>query len=125
MDKNLSQIFNNSKFIKLLFNVYKTQKYNITNYSKTSTFVKLAEKLKKDLYLIPVRTIGIILITAILTNSLCSIVFNIEIKLLGWVMRVLFLFIGLISLFCDANWEDLKKTSSVIRYFNNFCKTRN
>lgn len=113
MNKNLLE---NSRAVSLfirLLDVYETCKERTIHYSGTSIVAKLIKKI----YFFPVKTISIILVTVILINIFFSIIFNQGIGLLGWIVRVLFLFIGLGGgVFCNASWQDLKKDSFIINF---------
>lgn len=117
-EENNPEILNNSKFIKWLLDGCRAWKDKAITYSGTSIVVKLIKKI----YFFPVKTISIILVPTILINILFFIKHNEEVGLLGWIIRVLFLFIGLGGVFCNAYWQDLKKGSFIINYMDKHYK---
>lgn len=116
--KDNSQILDNSKFILWLINEYKIWKNRVTNYSMTSAFFASTQEIKKELYYLPIKTLSIILVVAILTNIFFSLLFKKEIVSLGWAMRLFLLIIGLGGLFCNADREGLKQSSLILKYIN-------
>lgn len=92
----------NSKLIKRLLSFYNKWKYNLLNYPRIKAVIRLTEKPEKKLYFARIKTIGVIAITAILTNIFFSILLKKEIGPIGWIIRLLFLFVGLAGLFCNA-----------------------
>ena len=117
MTKNLLQ---NSRLISLLKIFWsKTCNDRTISYLRTSIAVRLIKKI----YLLPVKTVSAILVPVILTNILFSIKLNEKVGLLGWIVKVSFLFVGLGGVFCNANWEDIKKNSFIINYMNKHCKS--
>jgi len=105
----------NSRFIGYLLGIYRTWKYQILNYSSVSRVMNSAKKVKNGLCILPIKTSSIILVTMILTNIFFSVLFNKEIRLLGWLTRAAFLFLGLGGLFCNVSWNEIKKTSFLLR----------
>lgn len=73
-------------------------------------------EIKRELYGLPVKTGGIVLFTAVLSNMLLSLLLHKEIEVLGWSMRVLLLFVAFWVIFCKVGWEELKRTSLLIRH---------
>lgn len=120
-EKDILLILENSKFVSWLLGVYSPWKHKMTSYFRKSAVANLKDAIAKELYLLPVRTTSIILVTIIITNTFFSIVLlsrEKEITLLAWIIRVLFLIIGLAGLFCNVNFEDIKRTSFVVKYMN-------
>ncbi len=114
---NLLNLYN-FRFIKRLSSVYKNLRYKILNYTKASIFIKLLEELKKELYLLPLKTAGIVLVIAVPINIFFIALLNKEICFFGWIIRGLFLAIGLFGLYSDLKWDDLKKTSNFAKLIN-------
>jgi len=106
----------NSKFIRYVLSIYKKVRYKCIIYAQTSMVFSSSKALKKGLYLRPVKTGSSIVVIAILTNILFSIILNKEMGLLAWTIKAVFLFIGLGGLFSNASWQDLKQTSLSLRY---------
>lgn len=109
------RILNNSKVIKWLLGAYETWSHRLNNFCRSSIVCASIGETKKDLYFLPIKTIGVILVTAILINTLCSLLSIGKIGLVSWVARGLFLFIGISGLSCDASYEDIKRTSIVFK----------
>lgn len=109
-------ILDQSIFIQWIINLYKKWRQKLIFYLKSSKIYSLEEQLRKEFYSLPVKTISIIVTVTVVTNIFFSIFLRKEIGLLGWILRGLFLFIGLTGIFCNANWQGLKKTSLVLRY---------
>jgi len=59
----------------------------------------------------PLKNISIVIILTILVNIFFLILFNVKIGLSGWVIRSVFLFLGVSGLLCNADWQDIRKTS--------------
>jgi len=107
--------FETSRTTKILLNWIRNLKNKAMGFSTTSSFVISSKDMKHTFILRPLKVGGIIIITTIMTNLFLSIILQKQITLWGWLMRVLFLFIGISGLFCDATWEDIKKTSAVFQ----------
>ncbi len=118
-------VFNNSRFVKGLLNVYKMRKGRIINYAGVSEFTNSAKEFKNDFFSIPVKIGSIIVLTTILSNIFFSILLNKGIGLFGWVIRGLFLLVALSGLFCSAKWQDMKDASFVVKFINTHCKIQN
>ena len=108
-------LLDNSRAARYLINFYKRWMNRIIRHSKTSSTVSLAKDTKEELYFLPVRMIGIIVVVAIVVNVFLSLVLQKEIGLWGWLMRGLFLFAGVSGLFCQADWPAIKKSSIFLR----------
>lgn len=104
-------ISENSKTFKCVRGIYKTFQERLISYSKISAAVGLGGGIKKELCSSPIRICGIIVVVAILTNIFFSLLFNKEMDLVAW---GLFLFLGVGGLFCNSDWQDLKKTSFLL-----------
>lgn len=108
-------ITDNSKLIKGLLSLYKKSwKKKMISYSRTSLVMNSVGGIKNKIHSLPIKTMSIILVPVILINILF---FNQEISLSGWIARGLFLFMGLAGLFCEVDYETLKKGSFVLRRF--------
>jgi hypothetical protein len=116
---------NNSKFIRWLLNAYNTRKESIINYAGASKFANSAKEFKNDFFSLPVKTAGILLIAAVLSNIFFSLLFKKEIGVSGWVIRGLLLLLALSALFCSATWQEIKDTSFILKFINTRCKIQN
>lgn len=117
-EENNLVIFDNSRFVRWSLDIYKKWKYRLVNYPRISTTMDSIQEIKKGLYFFPIKTGSIIVVTVISVNILLSILLHKEIRLLGWIMRGLVLFIGLNGLSSQANWEDIKKTGFFLKRIN-------
>lgn len=120
-EKDNLEIFNNSRLLKWSLGKYKNLKsYNnrIIKRLKTTVIFSSVQAIKKEFRLSPLKICGIIGVTAILINTAASLLLKKEIGLLGWSLRVIFLFLGWSGLFCNASWKDTKRTSFVLKYMN-------
>lgn len=122
---NIILILENSIFFKWLLNYSKKWRKRIQKYLEESIIRKHIKKLKKELSSAPLKASGIILVTAVLTNIFFSLLLKKEIGLSGWVVRYLFLVIGILGLIKNsALWEGIKKTSFILKFMNNCCKIK-
>ena len=110
-----SGAYNRSWTVQYLINCYKRWKDKAMCYLRTSLAILLAKNTKKILYFSPVRIISIIVVIAVITNVFLSIVLQKQISLWGWLMRGLFLFSGVVCLFCKADWVAVKSNSIILR----------
>ncbi len=107
-------ISENIKTVRCVWVIYRPLQEKLISYSRTSAAIDSAGRIKKELYSSPIKISSIIVVAAILTHIFFSLLLNKEIALLGWVARGLFLFLGLGGLFCNADWQDLRKTSFLL-----------
>lgn len=118
-------VLDNSRVVRYLINFYKGWRDAIINYSKVSSTINLIEDTREQFTLSPTKIISIIIVTAILVNLALSIILDKQIGLWGWLMRGLFLFVGVAGLFCQADWQAIKKNSILRSYCyakSNYCK---
>lgn len=110
---SLRNIFQTSKIIKAVLNWVVNFKGALSGITVDSVLFNAMETLKFDFLLSPLKAAGIMVIVAVATNLVLSLILQRQIILWGWAMCGLFLFIGISGLFCKANWEDIKSTSTV------------
>jgi hypothetical protein len=108
-------VLEESKVVRYLINSYKKFKLKVISCSGTSRIGSSLGEIIKGLYFFPIKNLSIIIGVAILTNTIFSLLLKKEIELFGWIIRGLVLFVGLSGLFCNATWEDIKKTSSILK----------
>lgn len=109
-----SDFFETSKTAKVVLNWGGNLKNKLINsFSASSVFFACLRALKHDFSLNSLKVGGIIIVAAISTNLALSVILQKQIILYGWVMRGLLLSVGICGLFCNANWEDIKRTSRV------------
>ena len=92
----------------------------IDEYLKTSIMVKYVIGFKNELYVSPVKTGSIIVLTAILSNIFFYALFRNamrnEIGLLGWIIKGMLLFVGLVGLVCEIGLKNLISTSLFLKW---------
>lgn len=111
IEKRRQATLENSKIIKK-FRIYRK---TMLNCSKASFFVYLIGRMKNKIFSVPIKTISAFLVVLILINLLFL---NRELGVFGWIMRILFVFIGLMGMLCEFDYAALKEGSLVMRYFN-------
>lgn len=109
------EIIHNSKVAQFTGNSYNILKNRIANYAPSSIIMNAGLGVKKELYSLPVKTGGMIIFTAILSNVLLSLFLRKGIGLLGWIIMAVLLLVAFWGMFCEVSWEELKKTSWLIR----------
>ncbi len=110
-----SGAYDRSWAVQYLINCYKRWKDKAMCYLRTSLAISLSKNTKKTLYFPPVRITSVIVVIAVITNVFLSIVLQKQISLWGWLMRGLFLFAGVVCLFCKADWVAVKSNSIILR----------
>lgn len=116
--QDLTILAHNSRFVQFLINLYKRSTFNFNYYLKISKFANFIQSTKDRIYLSPTKTISIIVIIAIITNTALSLIFKRNIILGSWLLRSLFLFIGLSCLFSNINSQTLKENSITLKWIN-------
>lgn len=104
-------ILDNSRAVQYLINLYKRWKDRVVCYLKTSLTISLAENTKEELNFSPVKIVSIILVTAVIVNLFLSVFLHKQISSGAWLMRGLFLFVGVAGLFCLTDWPTVRKSS--------------
>ena len=72
-EEDNSEILDNSNVVRWIVNSYNVLKNRIVNYANSSIIMYSAAEVKKELYFLPVKTVGMVVFTAILTNILLSL----------------------------------------------------
>ncbi|MBU2035360.1 MAG: hypothetical protein KKA59_06260 [Candidatus Omnitrophica bacterium] len=93
----------------------------VNNYENTGAIIWIKRMIKKKSPFLPIQTISIIIVSAILTNIFLLLLFHAEIGNSAWFIRSILFFLGISGLFCNADWRGIRKTSLVLRYVNNYC----
>lgn len=109
-------ILDNSKVVRLVLNKYNIWKDRIVKWANCSVMIKSASEVKKELYFLPVKTGGMVVFTAVLTNMVLSLLMGKEMGMFGWSMRGVLLVVGFWGMFCNVGWEELKKASRLVRW---------
>lgn len=113
-----NMVFNESKVVRWWINLYRKRKQEVSFFLKISRTNSSVKELKKELNYLTVKNTSIIMVVAILTNIMLSILLKKQILLLGWIIRYLLLSMGISGLFCNATWKDIMRTSYFIRQIN-------
>lgn len=112
--------FTTSKIIKIVLNSISNFKDKIAYPFATNSFLfASAQDIKYYFSLKPFKAGGLIVIAMVTTNLVLSIILQRQIILWNWLMYGLLLLIGINGLFCNINWEDIKKTSYFLKRMNN------
>lgn len=106
----------NSKVLNCLSNLYSKCSARISGYSNKSKIFYSAIELKSELRFHPAKAGGVIIFTAVLTNIVLSLLLHKEISSFGWGMRWVLLAVGLLGMFCKVGWEELKRTSWLMKH---------
>lgn len=114
----------NSKTVQYLVFFYNKTEKRVISYLKTSKIYIVLTKLRQEFNFRPVKAFGVVILTAALVNIALSLLFAKEILFMGWLIRGLFVFVGLGSLYCSVGWKDLFKASLLVKYINNCCKSK-
>ncbi len=115
-DAPRSDVLENSKFAGWLLKRYAELSRAAVNCFAGSVFRNSVWSLKEEVYSLPLRTCGMITVIAISVNILLSLLLHKEINAWGWLMRILFFFLGLASLPSGTGWKELEGTSAVLSY---------
>ena len=113
------EILDNSKVVRWVLNIYNIWKDRIISWANSSAMINSVVEVKKELYFLPVKTGGMIVFTAVLTNMGLSLFMGKEIGLFGWSLRGVLLVVGFWGMFCNVGWEELKRTSWFIKWIEN------
>ncbi|MEK6715234.1 MAG: hypothetical protein AABY43_04240 [Candidatus Omnitrophota bacterium] len=113
-NKDNSVVLDGSRFVSFWLGLYKKGKDSFLFYFKAGETAILAEDIKKGLYFQPIKTASVIMLAAILTNTIFIIFLHRQVSLTGWLMRAVFFFIAIAGLSCDIDWQGLEKTSFVL-----------
>ena len=89
----------------------KTKKRLLFEFGKTSRIMISTKEAGQAAYREPIKTLSIILSSAILVDIFLCLLFKKEISLLGWVMRGVFLFIVAGGFFCNVDWQSIEDGS--------------
>lgn len=117
-EDNTKKILENSRLVKSLRYLCDHWKDRIDGYLKTSSLINYTIELKNGIITLPVKSVSIVIVVAILTDITFSILFKNSIHnetgLLGWIIKVALLLLGFAGLFCEVSLENPKKSSLFI-----------
>ena len=115
-------ILETSRAVRRLRELFDKYTDKILNYLKTSVITNSISTLNKNFYLFPVKTASIIIIIVLITNISFAFLLKNEIRLSGWLVYGILLFIACNGLYSKVSLEELAKTSYFIGRLNNSCK---
>lgn len=116
-----TEILEKSKVLIFLIKLYKKWKYQLAYYLKISRSYALTEEFKKEYYFQAVKVTSTIVIIAVMTNIIFTILLRQRVELLGWFMRGLLLFVGICGLNSHLDWSTLRGTSISLKLFSKKC----
>lgn len=105
---------NNSRIVRYWMNWLRMKKNSLSFYLSLSKIAGFIKATVKEICCSPLRAGGIIVILAIMVNVALSFLLKKEIGLFGWVMRGIFLFMGINGFLCNTDWLAIKNNSVVI-----------
>jgi len=111
---NLS-ILNDSDVAHKIISLYSNLKGKAASYSKRSSIIIALEGFKNEFYRIPLKLIGILIVSVIVVNLFLLIIFRIEISFFGWLARGLIFFVGICGLFSNISLQALSGNSKFLR----------
>lgn len=107
---------------KVFLKVYGGLKKWIMACLSTSLLIKYLIKLGSGLYNLSVRSISIIMLMLVIANIFLYNILrsfeDVEIGLLGWIIRGILLFMGIVGIFCKSQLKDLRETSLFVSWIN-------
>lgn len=109
------EILKGSNFIKWFLGLYGIWRGKVVYYFKISMSGRLVVFVNKAAYFLSPQTLGIILVSAVITNTTFFILLNGGMGMLSCGVRVLFLFIGIGMSSSYTGWQDIITTSFVLR----------
>ncbi len=115
-DADYRIVVDSSRFVNWVSGVYDKMRHAVVQWLNASLIFRYIRALAKLLPILSVKKAGFILIIASVSNVFFTALFNKEITAWGWVMRLALLFLGISCAFCNAAWEDIKKTSIAIKF---------
>lgn len=115
------EIINYSKVVGYAGEICRKIIMRLINFLRTSMVYSLNIELNCAFNNITIKSTSFILFISTIVNSLLSVILDKDIAILGWFMRGLFIFAGWQGIYSSINWQDLQKTSFVVKYlFRNY-----
>lgn len=108
-------VINESGFLNFFRESYIKCKNALIGYVYSSAVSGALKKLLNKYLFLPVRALSCLVILTIFCNIVFKFLLKETIGLLEWFVQSIFLFISLGGLSSNAGWEDLKKTSFILR----------
>ena len=78
-------------------------------------FTNAAGRLIRDFFRLPLQVCSILLITIICTNTLFTVLLHKPVFFSAWLLRLILLVLCAAGVFCSASWDELQKTSLILR----------
>lgn len=115
VERTNTPVLENSRFVERSIALHAILKANILKYFSLSEARNIINDVKNYMRLSPLSTGGVIVVTAVSVNIIFSFLFRRPLWFFDWILRGLFLLSGINCIFSRAKWEDIKKTSFVLR----------
>jgi hypothetical protein len=112
--KNILAI-NDSLLISYFLRIYGLVIKRVGGYTEKSRIITIVRTAQKDIYYGPLRSLGLMILAATLTNTIVSLLLGRWSGPMAWFMRTNLVIIGTIWVSCKVDLEELKKTSVVFR----------
>lgn len=109
--QNRFAVWDNSRAIKYARDIFKRCKEKIVYFFHASFAGTLAKEIKKEFYSSPIKSISLVVLTAITMELGLSVFASREIAKWSLFVRILFLLAAFFGSICETKWETLKKTS--------------
>jgi hypothetical protein len=107
-------MLNESKTAVCLSGLYRRSRSVTGNLVKNSGVADLLSGIKRCFLKRALRSVCIFLFTAVSANILLSAVFHGEMDIFDMIIKSTILLLSLGGCFCDANWNDVKKSSAIL-----------
>lgn len=120
-EKSHIAILEESKVLRFLIGLYKKWQYQIISYFRISKTDILIGEFKQEFTLVPIKSASLIIIMAILMDTIISISIKQKIALLGYFIRGLLLFAGFAGINSKADWPVVKNSSAILKLFSRRC----
>ena len=120
-DNGNMAILEKSKVLRFFVDLYKKWKHQIISSFRISKTDILMREFKHEFALLPIKTVGLVIVIAILTNIIISIFIKQKITLLGYFILALLLFAGFAGINSKAGWPVVKNSSTILKLFSRRC----
>ncbi len=84
---------------------------------KQSQSVESYSSIAKSFFRKPLQTGGMVLLVAIIFNSMLSFLVGADVSIFGIIMRTILFMTSFFCLFSDGGWQDLKETSTMVKKY--------
>lgn len=114
-DRIKTAFLKNSMLVKRLIALHTILNANIFKYFNSSEARGIINDVKNYMRLSALFSGGVIIVTAVLVNIIFSFLFGKPLSFFDWILRELFLFVGLSCIVSRSKWDDIKKRSFILR----------